>query len=131
MPARVSSSSRTLGLGLGVVAGDDLGDRPVVAVGDQYAFVEDLLLECVAGGLVEVEGQAVFGGGIAGELVADHAGGPGVVEDLRDLGFDLVAGSAGVAPGQGVAQRAEFPGGLGQGLVEAPVLGRCAGSRSG
>ena len=39
-----------LGLGLGAVASHHLGDRPVVAVGDQHAFAEDLLFECVAGG---------------------------------------------------------------------------------
>jgi hypothetical protein len=31
-----------LGLGLGAVAGDHVGDRPVVAVGHQHAFAEDL-----------------------------------------------------------------------------------------
>jgi len=66
--------------------------------------------------LVEVEAQPVLGWGVAGEFPADDAADPGVVDDLVDLGFDLVSGSAGVAAGQGVAQRGQCRGGLGQGL---------------
>jgi hypothetical protein len=36
-------------LGLGAVAGHDVGEGPVVAVGDQDPFAEDLLLQLVCG----------------------------------------------------------------------------------
>jgi hypothetical protein len=46
-----------LGIRLGPVAGDDLGDRPPVAAGDQYPLAEDLFFQLVTGALVDVEGQ--------------------------------------------------------------------------
>ena len=46
-----------LGLGLGAVAGDDLGDGPVVVAGDQDVLAEDLLFQRGAGLLVDVPGQ--------------------------------------------------------------------------
>ena len=56
-----------LGLGLGAVAGHDLGDRPVVAVGDQDTFAEDLGFQVVAGRFVDVVGEPVLGWALAGE----------------------------------------------------------------
>jgi len=47
-----------LGVVLGPVAGDHLGDRPVLAVGDQDAFAEQLALKCAAGCGVDGPGQA-------------------------------------------------------------------------
>src|SRR5450759_3111567 len=43
------------------------GDRPVLAVGDQDAFAEQLALECAAGCGVDGPGQAQLGRGLAGE----------------------------------------------------------------
>ncbi len=78
-----------LGLGLGAVASDDIGGGPVVAVGHQHPFAEDLFFEVGAS--------------------------------------RVVAGPAGVAPGQ----RGQFRGRLGQGLVEATGLGGVQGHRVG
>ena len=103
----------------------------MVAVGHQYAFAEDLFFQVGAGRLVEVEGQPVLGGGGAGELPRDDAAHPGVLDDLGDLGFDLVAGPVGVAPSQGVGQRGELRDRLGQGLVEAAGLGGVQGGGMG
>ena len=104
-----------LGLGLGSVAGYHLGDRPVVAVGDQYSLTEQLVLQHGAGLVVDVEGEPVLGRGVSGEFPADDAPRPGVASDLADLGFDLGPGPAGMAAGQGVGQRGQFRGGFGQG----------------
>ena len=45
----LSLAEAELGLGLGAVAGDDLGDGPVVVVGDQDVFAEDLVFQRGAG----------------------------------------------------------------------------------
>ena len=111
-----------LGLGLGTVAGDDLGDWPVVAVGDQHSFAEHLLLEHLACGLVELEAQPVLGWGVTGELVAQDPGDPRILDDLCDFGFDRRPGTAGVAAGEGVGQLGELRAGLGQGLGEPAGL---------
>jgi hypothetical protein len=42
---------------LGAVASDHLGDRPVLAVGDQDTFAEDLGFQVGAGLAVDVEGE--------------------------------------------------------------------------
>ena len=52
-----------LGVGLGAVGGDDIGDRPVVAVGDEHALAEDLVFQRAAGVGVDVPGQPLLGGG--------------------------------------------------------------------
>lgn len=57
---------RELGLGLGSVAGDDLGYRPLAVVGDQHVLVENLLFEGGAGGLVDVLGKAQVVGFVSG-----------------------------------------------------------------
>ena len=44
-----------LGVGLGSVAGNDLGGGPVVVVGDQDVLAEQLLLQCCAGGASMVQ----------------------------------------------------------------------------
>ena len=46
-----------LGLGLGAVAGDDFGDGPVVAVGDEEPFAEDAVFQGGAGGVVDLPVQ--------------------------------------------------------------------------
>jgi hypothetical protein len=46
-----------LDVALGAVGGDDVGDRPVVAVGDQDPFAEDLGFQGVLGGGVDAEAQ--------------------------------------------------------------------------
>jgi len=109
-------SEAELGLGLGAVGSDHLGDRPVVPVGDQDAFAEDLGFQVDAGVLVEVEAQPVLGWSVVGEFPADDAADSRFAEDLGDLGFDLVSGSAGVAAGQRVGQRGQPRLDLGQGL---------------
>jgi hypothetical protein len=62
-----------LGLGLGAVAGDYLGDWPVLAVGDQDTFAEDLGFQVGAGLVVDVEGEPVLGWCVSGQGDADDA----------------------------------------------------------
>src|SRR6266498_2259791 len=50
----------------GPVAGDDLGGRPVVVVGDQHVLAEDLLFQGGARVLVDAPGQAEVFGVVAG-----------------------------------------------------------------
>ena len=57
-----------LGLGLGPVPGDDLGDGPVVVAGDQHVLAEDLLFQRGAGVGVDAPGQAQVLGLVAVEL---------------------------------------------------------------
>ena len=90
-----------LGLGLGPVGGDDLGGGPVVVVGDQDVLAEDLFFQGGAGGGVDVPGEPVVFGGVSGQLPGDDAARPGVVQDLADLGFDLVAWPRGSCRGPG------------------------------
>src|SRR5262249_49423521 len=89
-----------LGLGLGAVAGHDLGDRPVVVVGDEHVLTEDLGFECGAGGGVHLPGQAVLGRGAAGQVPGDDPAYPGVGGDLLDGCFYLGTPAAGLASGQ-------------------------------
>src|SRR6266511_2094817 len=70
-----------LGVGLGAVAGHDLGDRPGLAVGDEDPLAGHLVFQGVAGRLVDAEGQPVLGGGVAGQGAGDDAFGPAVVAD--------------------------------------------------
>ena len=93
-----------LGLGLGAVAGDYLGDGPVLVVGDQDTFAEDLGFQVGAGLVVDVEGEPVLGWGVSGQGDADDAPDPGVVDDPFDVGADLVAVAAGLAPCQDIGQ---------------------------
>src|ERR1019366_2607543 len=55
--------------GLGV----DVGDGPVLAVGDEDPFAEDLGFQRVAGDLVDLDGESVLGGGRAGESAVQDA----------------------------------------------------------
>jgi hypothetical protein len=57
-----------LDVALGAVGGDDVGDRPVVAVGDQDPFAEDLGFQGVLGGGVDGEAQPYPGRSVAGQL---------------------------------------------------------------
>jgi hypothetical protein len=45
-------------LGLGAVGGDDVGDGPVVTVGEQDPFAEQALLKSLTGADVGMPGQA-------------------------------------------------------------------------
>jgi hypothetical protein len=49
------------GLGLAAVAGHHVGDRPVLAVGDQDTLAEDLGFQVGAGLVVDVESEPVLG----------------------------------------------------------------------
>ena len=102
------------GLGLGPVGGDDLGGGPVVVVGDQDVLAEDLFFQGGAGAGVDVQGEPVVFGGVSGQLPGDDAARPGVVQDLADLGSDLVAWPPGLAAGQGGGQLVQLPACLGQ-----------------
>jgi hypothetical protein len=104
-----------LGAGLRAVAGHDLGEGPVLAVGDQNAPAEDLVDQFPAGVGFDVPTQGMLGCGVTGQFPADDAPDPGVAADNRDLGLDLFAGAdAGQRGGQVVEARAGF----GQRLVE-------------
>jgi hypothetical protein len=92
-------------------------------VGDQDPLAEDLLLQVRSGLGVEVEGQAHRGRGVAGQRGAHHPRDPAGCQDAVDVGFDLRSGSAGAAPGEPIGQVLQPPGGLGQGLGEADLLG--------
>src|SRR6516225_3905607 len=111
-----------LGVGLGPVGGDHVGDGPVVVAGDQDAFAEDLGFQLAAGAVVDVPGQTVLGGCVAGEVPVDDPAQPGVGEQSGDLGGDLVGPAAGFAAGEGVGQIGEFGLGFGDGLVEPAGL---------
>src|SRR5712691_952570 len=110
-----------LGLGLGPVGGDDLGGGPVVVVGDQDVLAEDLFCQGGAGGGVDVPGEAVVLGGVSGQLPGDDAARPGVVQDLADLGFDLLAWPACLAAGEGGGQLVQLPACLCQGGAGEPA----------
>jgi len=137
-------------LGLRPVAGDDLGDGPVVVAGDQDVLAEDLLFEGGAGVLVDVPGQAQVFRLFSGQVPADDAAHPRFCGDGGDLGLDFVPGAAGFAAGQGAGEIAEprsgfreggagEPGGLrlvqfrGMGQDRAPVraVGGAAGVERG
>lgn len=114
-----------LGVGLGPVAGYDLGQGPVVAVGDQDLFAEDLGFEFRAGVGVDAPGQPVLGGGVAVRLPGDDAFGPGVGADAGDVAFYPGAVAAGLAAGQGGCEFVEVGACFGQGLVQAGGLLVC------
>jgi len=105
-------------LGLGAVGRDDIGGGPVIAVGEQDPFAEQLLFQSVAGTCVGAEGQAQLRGGLPGQGGGDYLADPARLADRGDLGFDRGVVGAGVAAGQGGLQVDEFPAGFGQGLVE-------------
>ena len=110
-----------LGLGLGPVAGDDLGGWPVVMIGDEHVLAEQLLFEGGASVLVDGPGEAQVAGFFSVQLPGDDPPDPGLAGDRGDLGLDLVAGPAGLAAGEGGGQLAEFPAGLGQGGAVEPA----------
>ena len=85
------------GVGLGPVAGDDVGDWPVVAVGDQDPFAEQLGLQRFAGGGIDGEGQPHPGGGISGEVGGEYPAQPAGPGDAVDGGLHAGAVAAAVA----------------------------------
>ena len=119
------------GVGLGAVGGDDLGGGPVVAVGEQDPLAEVLGFQGLAGLLVGVPGQAEASRPAAGERGLQDPAGPARGQDAGDLGFDLVAGPAGVAAGQPGGQGGELALGLGEGLGGAAGLPVVEGGRVG
>jgi len=111
------------GLGLRPVPGDDLGDGPVVVIGDQDVLAGDLLFERGTGLLVDVPGKAQVLWLVTVELPADDAPDPGLGGDGLDLGDDLVFAAADLAAGQRGGQLVEFPASFGQrGAVEPAGL---------
>lgn len=84
---------RELGFGLGPVAGDDLGDGPVVVAGDQHLLAEDLVLQLLAGVWVDVPYQPQVPGPVAGEFPADDPSYPRLADDVLDRGLNLVLGA--------------------------------------
>ena len=57
-----------LGLGLGPVAGNHLGDGPVVVIGDEDVLAEQFFFQGGAGIVVDVPGQAEISGLVAGPV---------------------------------------------------------------
>ena len=107
-----------LHVGLGAVAGHDVDDRPVVVVGEQDAFAEQLIGEGLDRFGVDGPLQGEVGRGLADEGVGDDPGQPAGLEDLGELGLDPAAVLAGFAAGQAFGQLGEPPAGAGHGLVE-------------
>src|SRR5680860_998209 len=116
---------RAFGFGLGAVAGDDVGNGPVVVVGDDDVFAEDLGLQLGVGGGVDIPGEAQVFGFLAGQAPSEDALYPGVVGDLGDVGLDGGPVSAGLAASQGGGQFVEAAAGFGQGgaLKTADLVG--------
>src|SRR5664279_6078628 len=104
-----------LDFGLGAVAGDDVGDGPVLVVGEQDPFAEHLVFQCPSSVTVDVPGEPVLGGGVAGQVAVDDAAQPRVVGDGGDLGLDGGPVAAGFAAGQGRGEFVQQPPGFGQG----------------
>ena len=73
--------------------------------------------------MVDAEGQSEFRRLLAGQAHVDDFLRPAGLEDRGDLGFDGRAVLAGLAASQPGLQFAESAASLGQGLVEAPMLG--------
>jgi hypothetical protein len=110
------------GIALGSISGDDVWGGPVVAVGDQDAFAEDLVFEGVTGLRVDVPGQAEGGRGITGEGVGEDLAHVLFVHDLVEGGFELGSGASGAATGEGVGDLGQFAAYRGQGLGQAARL---------
>jgi hypothetical protein len=113
-----------LDVALGAVGGGD-GDRPVVAVGDQGPFAEDLGFQGVLGGGVDGEAQPYPGRSVAGQLGGWDPGqsaGPG---DPADLGLDLVAVAAGPAAVEGGGELGEGTGGCAHGWAKPQASASC------
>ena len=109
--------------GLGAVGRDDVADRPGVAVGEQDAFAEDPVLQSFPGVVVGAPGQPELGGVVAGQGGGDDLAHPAGFEDRGDVGFDGVAGPAGLAAREARLQFGQSFSCFGQGLVEAAGLG--------
>jgi hypothetical protein len=92
-------------------------------VGDQDPLAEDFFFQGTAGGLVDLPGQPQGGGGVAGQVGAQHPGDPAGGADAVDVGFDFATCPAGPAAGEPVGEFAELAGGFAQGLGEADLLG--------
>src|SRR5664279_6448281 len=104
-----------LDFGLGAIAGDDVGDGPVLVVGEQDPFAEHLVGEGSAVAGVDAPGEPVLGGGVAGQLDVDDAAQPRVVGDGGDLGLDGGPVAAGFAAGQGGGELVQGLAGFGKG----------------
>ena len=106
-------------LGLGPVAGDDLGHGPVVVAGDEHVLAEDLLFEGGAGVRVGAPGQAEVFRLVPGQFPSDDAAYPRLGGDRGDLGFDFVP-EAGLPEGQRRGELAQLLRGLGEGGAVEP-----------
>jgi hypothetical protein len=111
-----------LGVGLRAVRGDHIGDGPVVVVGDQDPFAEDLVFQGGPGVFVDVPGQVQIGGGVAGQIPGQDPPDPGIFADPADLGGHGVFVAAGLAAGETLGERGQPGLGLGEGLVQATGL---------
>ena len=110
-----------LGLGLGAVAGDHLGGRPVVVIGNEHVLAEQLVFQGGARVLVDAPGKAQVLGLPAVQLPGDHPPHPGPCGDLPDFGFDLLPGPAGFAAGESGGQLVQLLRGLGEGGAGEPA----------
>ena len=108
----------------GAGVGDHLVRRGLLEglVGKEDPLAEDLLLERVAGVLVDVEGEAKLCGLLAGERRRHHPGDPAWREDRLDLLLHLLAGLSRLAKGEACLHPGELTVGLGEGLVKAAGL---------
>src|SRR6266700_3145396 len=96
------------GVGLGAVAGDHLGYRPVVAAGDQDPLAEQLGLQLAAGRLVHGPGQPQLAGLVAGQGGGQDPVQPSRPGDLGDVGFHGCAAAAGAAAFQAGRQAGQL-----------------------
>jgi hypothetical protein len=78
------------GIGLGAVGGDDIGDRPVGAVGEQDPFAEHFALQSAVGGGIGAPGDPQLRGVLAGEGDGDDPVDSAGAEDRRDLGLHAI-----------------------------------------
>ena len=118
--------------GLGAVAGHDVDDSPVVVVGEQDAFAEQLVGEDLDRlGVDAPMCRAKLAGVSPIERVGDDPGQPAGLEDLGELGFDAGAVLAGPAAGETLRQLGSGGGGRRPRSGRTPELVWRAGSPSG
>jgi hypothetical protein len=109
---------RALDVGLGAVGGHDVDHRPVVAVGEQDAFAEDLVFEPVGGRGCRCARSAGGSRGCRRSAGGDDPVEPAGREDPVDLGLDGGGRLAGAATGEPGLQLGQLAAGFGQGLFE-------------